>query len=280
MPPFLATLLPVQLRQRRYVMNILFLGDVVGKPGRLAVCSLVPKLIHREQIALVVVNCENVSGGAGVDPKSCRELLAAGVDVLTSGNHIWRSREIVDFIENEPRLLRPANFPTGTPGRGWGQFATPQGVDVAVINLIGRVFMSSVDCPFRTVDTILSEATGRTRVILVDMHCEATSEKGAMGWFLTGRVSGVVGSHTHVQTADERLLPGGTAFITDVGMCGPIDSVIGVKHHLVIRRFLTQMPTKFEVASGTTIVQGAILTVDPATGRATAIKRVQEQVER
>ncbi len=261
-------------------MNILFLGDVVGKPGRRAVRTLLPGLIHREQLALVIANCENVAGGAGVDPDSCRELLAAGVDVLTSGNHIWRKKEITDFMGQEARLLRPANFPPGTPGTGWRRFATASGVEVAVINLIGRVFMDAVDCPFQVVEAILTELAGEVGVIVVDMHGEATSEKGAMGWFLAGRVSAVIGSHTHVQTADERVLPGGTAFITDAGMCGPIDSVIGVKHQLAIRRFRTHMPTKFEPASGRAAVQGAIVTLDPSTGRATAIRRLQAEAER
>ncbi len=260
-------------------MNILFLGDIVGKPGRQAIRERLPSLIHREHLAFVVANCENVSGGAGVDPDSARELLGAGVDVLTSGNHIWRKKEIVDFIEREPRLLRPANFPAGTAGAGWGRFSTPDGVEIVVINLIGRVFMDSLDCPFQKVEAILAEVRD-SRVIIVDMHAEATSEKGAMGWFVNGRVSAVLGSHTHVQTADERILPGGTAYVTDAGMCGPIDSVIGVKTDLAIRRFVTHLPTRFEPATGTTVIQGAVFGVDPSSGRATAIKRVQEYVQR
>src|SRR5262245_3259475 len=261
-------------------MNILFLGDIVGKPGRLAVRALLPKLIHRAQARFVVANCENISGGAGVDPDSCRELFDAGVDVCTSGNHIWRNREIVDYIEREPRLLRPANFPPGTPGAGWGCFRTPDGVEVAVVNLIGRVFMDSVDCPFQAAEAILSGPAGRAPVIFVDMHADATSEKGAMGWHLAGRVSAVVGSHTHVQTADERVLEPGTAFLTDAGMCGPIDSVIGVKKELAIRRFLTHLPTRFEPAGGRVVVQGAVVSIDTDSGRATAITRVQEYVDR
>lgn len=259
-------------------MKILFLGDVVGKPGRLAIRSRLASLIHHEKLDFVVANCENVSGGAGVDPDSCRELLTAGVDVLTSGNHIWRKKEIVGYIEQERRLLRPANFPPGTPGVGYGRFTTSSGAVVGVVNLIGRVFMDSVDCPFQAAERIVGEMDG-VAAILVDMHCEATSEKGAMGWFLAGKVSAVVGSHTHVQTADERLLPGGTAFMTDAGMCGPIDSVIGVKHELAIRRFVSHMPTKFETASGTAILQGAVVTVGD-DGRASDIKRIQERVEK
>ncbi len=261
-------------------MNLLFLGDIVGKPGRLAVRAVLPKLIHRQEVSFVIANCENVSHGAGVEPDNCRELLSAGVDVLTSGNHIWRKREIVEYIEREPRLLRPANFPPGTPGVGWRCFRTPDGVEVAVVNLIGRVFMDAIDCPFQAADAILAALAGRTPVIFVDMHAEATSEKGAMGWHLAGRVSAVVGSHTHVQTADERVLEPGTAFLTDAGMCGPIDSVIGVKRELAIRRFITHLPTKFEPAAGRTVVQGAVVRVDSASGRASAITRVQEYVER
>jgi len=261
-------------------MNLLFLGDIVGKPGRLAVRGLLPRLIHREQAAFVVANCENISGGAGVDPENCRELFAAGVDVLTSGNHIWRKREIVEYIEREPRLLRPANFPPGTPGAGWGCFRTPDGIEIGVVNLIGRVFMDAMDCPFQAADGIVAALEKRTRVIFVDMHAEATSEKSAIGWHLAGRVSAVVGSHTHVQTADERVLETGTAFLTDAGMCGPIDSVIGVKRELAIRRFITHLPTKFEPAAGRTVVQGAVVRIDPASGRATSIARVQEYVDR
>ncbi len=261
-------------------MNLLFLGDIVGKPGRLAVCGLLPKLIHREQVQFVIANCENVSNGAGVEPQHCRELLEAGVDVCTSGNHIWRRKEIVDYIEREERLLRPANFPPGTPGAGWRVFTTPGGVRIGVVNLIGRVFMDAMDCPFQAADSILASLRAQTPLIFVDMHAETTSEKGAMGWHLAGRVSAVVGSHTHVQTADERVLPPGTAFLTDAGMCGPIDSVIGVRHELALRRFITHLPTRFETAGGRTVVQGAVVTVDPDSGQASAIKRIQEYVDR
>jgi 2',3'-cyclic-nucleotide 2'-phosphodiesterase len=261
-------------------MNLLFLGDIVGKPGRRAIRAILPSLIHREQIAFVIANGENVSGGAGVEPDCCRDLFDSGVDVLTSGNHIWRKKEIVDYIEREHRLLRPANFPPGTPGKGWGRFATAGGVEIAVINLIGRVFMDSVDCPFQGVTAILAALEPRPKIVFVDMHCEATSEKGAMGWFLDGKASAVVGSHTHVQTADERVLPAGTAFLTDAGMCGPIDSVIGVKQELAVRRFVTHLPTRFETATGRTVVQGAIVGVDPDSGRAHSIKRLQEYVDR
>ncbi len=259
-------------------MNILFLGDVVGKPGRKALRSRLPHLIHREAAALVIVNCENASSGNGVRPESVRELLGAGVDLLTSGNHIWRHKEIIPFIEGEPRLLRPANYPPGTPGVGFTMITAPAGVKVGVINLLGRVFMATSDCPFQTIDKVIPDLRRSTDIILVDMHAEATSEKGAMAWFLDGRVTAVLGTHTHVQTADECLLPKGTAFISDVGMCGPVDSVIGVKPDLAVRRFHTQMPIRFEPATGRAAVQGVVVTVDPATSRATGIRRINEVV--
>jgi len=261
-------------------MNLLFLGDIVGKPGRLAVRQLLPKLIHRERADFVVANCENVSNGAGVEPDACRELFDAGADVLTSGNHIWRKKEINDYLEREPRLLRPANFPPGAPGRGAGTFSTPGGVTVGVLNLIGRVFMDSVDCPFQAGDRLVGALQAETPVIFVDMHCDATSEKAAMAYHLVGRVSGVVGSHTHVQSADGRILEGGTAFMTDAGMCGPRDSIIGVKPELALRRFLTHLPVRFETASGPTLVQGAVIAIDEASGRATGITRIQELFDR
>ncbi len=260
-------------------VRILFLGDIVGKPGRRAVTTLLPRLIDRERLDVVIANCENVADGAGVDPKSVRELLHAGVHLLTSGNHVWRKKEIVEFIADEPRLLRPANFPPGVPGRGWAVAETADGTPVAVVNLIGRVFMDSVDCPFRTIEALLPELRARARTVIVDMHAEATSEKAAMGWFLAGKVSAMLGSHTHVQTADERILSGGTAYITDVGMCGPTESVIGVQTELALRRFITHMPVKFEVARGPVIVQGAIVDVDAETGQARAIRRVRETAE-
>jgi metallophosphoesterase (TIGR00282 family) len=257
-------------------MRILFIGDVVGKPGREAVRRLVPRLIDHERLDLVVGNCENVTDGAGVEPKNARQLLDAGVGVLTSGNHVWRRKGIVDYIDGEPRLLRPANFPPDVPGIGWTVVETADGTPVAVLNLIGRVFMGMVDCPFRTVDALLPRIRDCARVLLVDMHAEATSEKCAMGWFLAGRASAVVGTHTHVQTADECILPDGTAYITDAGMCGPSDSVIGVDKKAVLRRFLTQMPVKFDVAPGPAVLQGVIIEVDADSGRASAIRRVRE----
>ncbi len=260
-------------------MIILFFGDVVGKVGRRALQGILPSLIERERADFVIANCENVANGAGVDAKSCDELLRAGVDVLTSGNHIWRMREIEDYLDRPAvALLRPANFPPGAPGRGWGVFTSNSGARVAVVNLIGRVFMATVDCPFQAGERIVEELRRACPVVFVDMHCDATSEKGAMGWFLDGRVSAVIGSHTHVQTTDNRILPQGTGFLSDAGMCGPVDSVIGVKPELAIRRFVTQRPTRFESASGRAVVQGAVVTVDAESGRATAVERIQEYV--
>lgn len=260
-------------------MRLLFLGDVVGRPGRRALAQTVPRLRAEHGVHFAVANCENASGGKGIDPESAEELYDMGIDVLTTGNHVWRNPAIVPYMRENGRLLRPQNFPPGVPGVGWTVRAVRGGqARVAVLNLIGRVFMEPADCPFRAATALLEELQAQTPVILVDMHGEATSEKVGMGRFLDGRVSAVVGSHTHVQTADEGLLPGGTAYLTDAGMCGPEDSVLGVKTEAVLRRFLTQMPTRFEVASGSVLVQGALIDVDEQTGRATDIRRVRERV--
>ncbi len=262
-------------------LKVLFLGDVFGKPGRQAVRHFVPKLIGRHGVDLVVANSENSAGGAGVTPDSANELLASEVNLLTSGNHIWAKREIVPYLEAPgSKLLRPANYPRGAPGRGRAVVETPDGRRLGVVNVEGRVFMRNLDDPFRVVEEEirLLKADGVT-CILVDMHCEATSEKNAMGHFLDGRVSAVVGTHTHIQTADERVLAGGTAFITDVGMCGPWDSVIGVKKELVLQRFLTQRPIGFEPAKRDNHLQGALIDIDEATGKARSIVRIQERLE-
>jgi metallophosphoesterase (TIGR00282 family) len=261
-------------------LKILFLGDVFGRPGRQAVQRLVPKLIARDGVDLVIANAENVAAGAGVTPDAAEELLAAEVDLLTSGNHIWAKREIVPYLERPgSRLLRPANYPPGAPGRGRAVIATPDGRKLGVLNLEGRVFMKTLDDPFRVAVAELEALRAEgAKAILVDMHCEATSEKNAMGWFLDGKVSAVLGTHTHVQTADARVLPGGTAFITDVGMCGPWDSIIGVRKELVIERFLTNRPMSFEPGKRDVWLQGALLDVDEVTGLARSITRVQERM--
>jgi 2',3'-cyclic-nucleotide 2'-phosphodiesterase len=259
-------------------VRILYFGDVVGRGGRKAVAEVVRRILARDEADFVVANGENASGGIGIDPGTAREMLASGVDVLTSGNHIWAKRDIYDYLEASDRLLRPANFAPGVPGRGAGVYATKGGVAVAVVNLIGRVFMGPADCPFRAADDALARVGDRARVVLVDMHAEATSEKVAMGRYLDGRVSAVVGSHTHVPTADHDVLPKGTAYVTDTGMCGPIDSVIGMRTDLVVRRFLDQLPVRFEVGSGAIRVNGMRIDVDESTGRARSIERIREDV--
>jgi metallophosphoesterase (TIGR00282 family) len=255
-------------------MNILFVGDVVGAPGRRALAEALEKVIDKHRVDFTVVNIENAAGGFGVTPQIARACLEqGGVDVLTSGNHIWDKKEIIPYITKENLLLRPANFPAGTPGSGYITVkAGPH--RVGVLNLMGRVFMHPIDCPFRKADEVVQELRRDTPVVIVDMHAEATSEVMAMGWYLDGRVSAVVGTHRHVQTADERVLPGGTAYITDLGMTGPVDSVIGVDKDIIIQRFLTQMPIRFEPAKGPAALRGVVIAVDPETGRATSIQRL------
>jgi metallophosphoesterase (TIGR00282 family) len=255
-------------------MNILMVGDIFGDSGRSALAKLLPRLRQQHAIDVTVVNIENAAGGFGVTPQIAREVLeGGGVDVLTSGNHIWDKKEIIPYISKENLLLRPANFPAGTPGAG--HISVKAGPHrVGVLNLMGRVFMNPIDCPFRKADELVEELRRETPVVLVDMHSEATSEVMALGWYLDGRVSAVVGTHRHVQTADERVLPGGTAYITDLGMTGPVDSVIGVDKDIIIQRFLTQMPVRFEPAKGPAALRGVVIAVDPDTGRATSIQRV------
>ena len=248
-------------------------GDVYGEPGRAALSKLLPGLRQEHAIDFTVVNVENAAGGFGVTASLAKSFLDQGVDVMTSGNHIWDKKEIVEYIVKENLLLRPANFPVGTPGSG---FVTVKAgpYRVAVLNLMGRVFMPAIDCPFRKADEIVPELRKETPIILVDMHAEATSESVAMGWYLDGRVSAVVGTHRHVQTADERVLPGGTAYITDLGLTGPTDGVIGVDREQIIQRFLTQMPIRFETARGPAKLHGVVIAVDPDTGRASDIRRL------
>ncbi|MDP3938540.1 MAG: TIGR00282 family metallophosphoesterase [Deltaproteobacteria bacterium] len=260
-------------------MKILFIGDVFGQPGRNAVKVIAPRLVANEGIALVVANVENAAGGAGVTPDTVDELLDAGVHVMTSGNHVWDKKQVIDVIGFEPRLLRPANYPPGNPGRGSVVAKTADGVKVGVINIEGNVFMRPKSCPFQTVREEIEAIRQETRVILVDLHAEATSEKKAMGWYLDGQVSLVIGTHTHVQTSDEKILPKGTAYLTDAGMTGPHDSVIGMRKEIVIERFVTSMPRRFEPATGDVRLQGAILEVDPETGRAISVRRVDEPLE-
>ncbi|MBU0881523.1 MAG: TIGR00282 family metallophosphoesterase [Candidatus Omnitrophica bacterium] len=259
-------------------MKILFIGDVVGAPGRSVVEALVPKIKKREGIDFVIVNGENVAAGSGVTPALAGELFGYGADVITSGDHIWKRKEMVVELGSDKRLLRPANYPAGAPGFGYGIFEAGPGRNVGVLNLVGRVFMTAVECPFRTAKEAIDKIKDRSKIIIVDMHAEATSEKIALGYYLDGQVSAVLGTHTHVQTSDEKILPGGTAFISDVGMTGPFDGVIGRKKEQIIRRFLTQLPTKFEMAEGDIQLHGVILDIDDKTGRALSITRVQEKL--
>jgi metallophosphoesterase (TIGR00282 family) len=255
-------------------LRILFIGDVVGRVGRSTVQELLPGIRERLSPDLVIANGENAAGGIGLTEKTGRELLRSGIDVLTSGNHIWDKREGRELTELWERLLRPANYPPGAPGRGAAVFVAADGSEVGVVNLQGRVFMQEIDCPFRGGSRLVDEIRQRTPIILVDMHAEATSEKTALAWHLAGRATAVVGTHTHVQTADERILDGHTAFITDVGMTGPSDSVIGVRKDLSVARFVTQLPLRFEAAGGPGILSAVLIDVDPATGAARGIERV------
>ena len=260
-------------------MKLLFFGDIVGRPGRRAVEALLPRLRATEGVQFVIANCENASGGKGIDPDNAEQLFDLGIDVLTSGNHVWRNPAIVPYVRENQRLLRPCNFPPGNPGVGWVvRSVAKSGQKVGVLNLIGRVFMGPADCPFQVAETAVDAIRQQTNIIFVDMHGEATSEKVGMARFLDGKVSAVLGSHTHVQTADEAVLPNGTASLTDAGMCGPEDSILGVRTDRVLERFLTQMPVRFDVATGPVIVQGAIVDIDEESGRATRIERVRERI--
>lgn len=256
-------------------MRLLMIGDIVGRSGRRAVKVNVSSLRREFDLDLVIANGENAAGGNGITKEVAMELFSSGVDVLTMGNHVWNKKEAYVYIDRETRIVRPANYPPGTPGLGANVYDTRRNVQVAVINLAGRVFLQAIDCPFRKADEMIARMKEKARVIVVDFHAEATSEKIAMGWFLDGRVSAMVGTHTHVQTADERILPGGTAYITDLGMTGPWNSVIGVKKEIIIDKFVTQLPQRFEVATGAFQFNGVVIDVDEETGEATSIKRIQ-----
>ncbi len=258
-------------------VNVLFIGDIVGKPGRRVLAEVLPGLRRELAVDLAVANGENSAGGFGITRETFEEIVAAGVDVVTGGNHTWQAREAPALLDSDPRLLRPANYPAGTPGRGAGVFPLSGGRGgpaVAVLNLEGRVFMEPLESPFRVGGEQVEHLRRETRVIVIDLHAEATSEKAALAWYLDGRVSAVVGTHTHVQTADERILPGGTGFITDVGMTGPRDSIIGMGREEVLQRFLTQLPARFDVAKGPAQLNAILLEIDPATGHARAVRRI------
>ena len=260
-------------------MKLLFVGDIVGRPGRYALTHALGRLVDRHCVDLVIANGENAAAGFGLTAEVAREIFDAGVDVITSGNHIWDKKEIFAFFEKEPRLLRPANYPPGLPGKGGGVFKTAGGVPIGVINLEGRAFMNNLDCPFRAADALIDEISAQAKIIFVDFHAETTSEKISLGYYLDGRISAIIGTHTHVQTADERILPGGSAYLTDVGMTGSRDSVIGIRKEEAIERFLTQLPIRFEVAKKDPWLCAVLVTIDEGSGKAQAIERIQVAVD-
>ncbi len=255
-------------------MLILVIGDIIGRPGRQAVHSFLPDLHQQYELDMVIANAENTAGGFGLTSDTARELLGADIDVLTSGNHIWAQKEIIPYLDGEMPIVRPLNYPPGVPGRGYliiGQ--------TMVVNLLGRTFMGDLDCPFRAMDKLLAELEPKPPVIIVDFHAEATSEKVAMGRYLDGRVSAVLGTHTHVGTIDARLLPQGTAYVTDIGMTGPVDSVIGDDAETVLQRFLTIIPNRLSVGKGKTIFDAILVSVDERSGKATSIVRIDLEME-
>ncbi|HET9370319.1 MAG TPA: TIGR00282 family metallophosphoesterase [Vicinamibacterales bacterium] len=259
--------------------RLLFIGDIVGKPGRELVRRGLAAIVEHRRIDLVIANVENAAAGFGVTPDIADDLLSYGVGVMTGGNHTWDKKEIFPYFADQPRLIRPANLPPGAPGRGHYVARAANGVKVGVVNVMGRVFMTPIDDPFRIVSDEIAEVRREASVVLVDFHAEATSEKVAMGWHVDGRATAVVGTHTHVQTADERVLPNGTAYITDVGMTGPHDSVIGVERSAILQRFLTALPQRFETAHENPRLNAVVVAADETTGRATAIERVSLSLE-
>ncbi len=255
-------------------MLILAIGDIIGKPGRKAVQELLPDLQNQYKLDLVIANGENASGGIGITSATAQELLDAGIDVITSGNHIWAHKDILSCLDSDMPILRPLNYPPGVPGRGY--IVHKQAM---VVNLMGRTFIGNLDCPFRAMDKLLAEIQPKPPVIVVDFHAEATSEKGAMGRYLDGRVSAVLGTHTHVGTIDLQVLPNGTAYVTDIGMTGPVDSVIGDNTQAVINRFLTAIPHRLSVGEGKTILNAILVNVDENSGKATSVERIERKVE-
>jgi metallophosphoesterase (TIGR00282 family) len=256
-------------------VKVLFIGDIFGEPGRRAVARAVPKLVAQRQIDIVIGNGENAAGGFGITPELAEELFDLGLAVITTGNHAWDKKEILDYFPREPRLLRPANYPSGVPGQGSVVVESAGGEQLGVLQLMGRAYMPTLDCPFQVAKRELAALKKRTTAVIVDMHAEATSEKMAMGHYLDGEVVAVVGTHTHVQTADDQILPKGTAYLTDIGMTGPLHSVIGVKKELAIEKFLTGMPRRFEVASGPSVFCAVLLELDASLGKALSIERIR-----
>lgn len=256
-------------------MRVFFIADILGGPGRKVVSILLPEFIREKKVDFCIANGENAAGGFGLTPAIAEDLLNFGIDVITSGNHVWDRKEIYPHLDSMQEILRPVNYPPDNPGHGTGVFKARNGIKMGVINLQGRVFIKEIDCPFRTVLPVIDNLKSETSLIVVDFHAEATAEKIAMGWYLDGRVTAVIGTHTHVQTADERILPGGTGYITDAGLCGSIDGVIGIKKELAIKRFITQTPNQFQPADSNLWLMGVLLTVDPTTGRTEKMERLQ-----
>lgn len=255
-------------------VKLLFIGDVIGKPGREALSRELHRIVDRHMVDLVIANGENAAGGFGLTEETAQDLFKCGVQMITSGNHIWDKKDALEYIKREDRIVRPANYPEGTPGKGTTIVKTPGGVKVGILNLEGRVFMNNLDCPFRCADKEVAKLKEETPIVFVDFHAEATSEKVSLGWYLDGRVAAVIGTHTHVQTADERILTAGTAYMTDAGMTGSFDSVIGVKKEEAILKFVTQRPSKFEVAKKDIRINGVLIEVDEKTGLALNIERL------
>lgn len=260
----------ISLEEAKSYMKVLFIGDIVGEPGRETLKKVLEKIREEKLIDFVIANGENSAGGKGITPKVADEIFASGVDVITLGNHTWQRKEVISIIEHA-NILRPANYPKGVPGKGFNIYRKDK-YEICVINLMGRVYMPILDCPFQTVDNILKNISNK--IIIVDFHAEITSEKQAMGWYLAGKVSAVIGTHTHVQTADEKILAGGTAYITDCGMVGPSEGVIGMDRDIILKRYLMGLPQKFEVAKGKTIFNSVVIEIDEVTGKALSIERL------
>lgn len=262
------------------MLRVMMVGDIVGRPGRRAAKEYVKTYRKKYKLDLVIANGENAAGGNGITGAIADELYNCDIDIITMGNHTWDKKDILDIIEHEPRLIRPANYPPGTPGRGSAIVRLGSNMNIGIINIAGRVFLPPLDCPFRTAEKLVAEIKTVTPVIIVDFHAEATSEKMAFGWFMDGKVSAVIGTHTHIQTADERILPQGTGYITDVGMTGPRDSVLGVDKEIVITKFLTQMPVRFEVTDGEAQFDALLLEIDETTGKTVSIERIKRYTEK
>lgn len=258
------------------MLKILVIGDIVGNSGRMVVKKLLPQFLNEHNLDMIIANGENAAGGNGITKEIAEELFSCNINVLTMGNHVWDKKEILSFIDSQPNLIRPANYPSGTPGKGYTVYTLKNNIKVGVVNISGVVFLPPLTSPFLIIDKLIAQLKNECQIIIVDFHAEATSEKVAMGWYLDGKVTAVLGTHTHIQTADERILPGGTGYITDLGMTGPRDSVLGIKKEIAINKFLTQMPIKFETATGVGQLNGVILTVNPENGFTTSITRIQE----